>query len=181
MQTGNIDITDMTVCIRTYLNKSGYGDNWRMVKDDDSTGNMRTQITYWNRFGVIFPQIHRFCIIGSVSRGGIEWPAVRPPAMIYLLDAYGKESERESVVSVAALIEYLTIHFPAVSVASDPLNYMEECVDICVDDVSISQFVSSIASNLQLTKLNSRDNSDLQAVVMQRVSSKVRDALNDML
>ena len=177
--------------INLYFYSCGYVNDWRVADEvnvPDFGGHMRTQITYWNRFGVIFPQIHRFCIIGSVSRGGIEWPAVRPPAMIYLLDAYGKESERESVVSVAALIEYLTIHFPAVSASesavptpSGLINYMEECVDICVDDVSISQFVSSIASNLQLAKLNSRGNSDLQAVVMQRVSSKVRDALNAML
>ena len=91
-------------------------------------------------------------------------------------------------MTAAALNSYLIKHFPAVSAdpsavptASGLINYMEERVDICVDDESISQFVSSITSNLQLARLNSRDNSDLQAVVMQCVSRKVRDALNDML
>jgi len=179
-----LGILDMKQDINLYFYSCGYVNDWRVADEvnvPDFGGHMRTQITYWNKFGVIFPHIHRFCIIGGVVTKDARGCADRQHAQIYLCDKYGTESYNQEVVTADALNSYLTKHFPAGTADSGLRNYMEERVDICVDDASISQFVSSIASNLQLAKLNSRGNSDLQAVVMQRVSSKVRDALNAML
>ena len=183
----------MSFYVLRFLNESGYVGYWRVGSEEVImiSGSERTRKTYWNKYPDRVPPAYRFCTIERVFRMDAERNLVKHPAEVYLCNANGEEYERQAVGSITELMTYLQANFPvgeeleakvkARTDALDPAKPMEERVDICVDGVSISRFVSSITSNLHAVKLKSRDNPDLQAVVMQCVSRKVRDALTTML
>ena len=108
MSFGVLSIVDMKQDISLYFYKCGYENDWRVTDEVevlDADGNMCTQLTYWNKFSVIFPHINRFCII--VRADGQH-------TQIYLCGVYGTESYRKEVVTATELNSYLTKHFPAV-------------------------------------------------------------------